>query len=234
MRSPAFAGDQRVTQVFGVNPAAYAHFGLAGHNGVDFGCWTGTELYAPEDGTIVEAYDDAGGYGLTTYLLGTSGRGWRHGHYSRLDVASGDQVRKGQRLGLSGNTGNSTAPHLHLGLRPPNPDRANGFNGYIDPLPTLEWLQEQEEMVTPEQQRILDAAARNGLDDAGIDNMMGINRLLGEQKTSLEELLRTSQAETAAQATEAERLRQLVTAQPSAVDVARVSVTLTDGREVVR
>lgn len=87
--------------------------------------------------------------------------------------------------------------------------------------------------LTPEQQRILDAAARNGLDDAGIDNMMGINRLLGEQKTSLEELLRTSQSETAAQAAEAERLRQLVTA-PAVVDVTRVAVTLSDGREVVR
>lgn len=83
--------------------------------------------------------------------------------------------------------------------------------------------------VTPEQQRILDAAARNGLDDAGIDNMVGINRLLGEQKTSLEELLRTSQGETAAQAAEAERLRQLVTTQAGA-GVKRVEITLDDDR----
>lgn len=226
MRSLTFAGDHRLTQPFGVNPERYAIFNLKGHNGLDFGCWTGTELYAPEEGTVVEAYNDAGGYGLTTYLVANSKRGWRHGHFSRLDVAVGDVVLKGQRLGLSGNTGNSDGPHLHLGMRPPNPDYGNGFNGYVDPLPTLEWLEEQQmEGIIAELNNQVSALR------AEIDGLNGVNTELGKQVNSLQWLLSVSQGETAAQAAEAERLRQLVTA---AVDVARVTVALTDGREVTR
>lgn len=87
--------------------------------------------------------------------------------------------------------------------------------------------------MTPEQQRILDAAARNSLDDAGIDQLVGVNKTLGEQVNSLSWLLRLSQEETAAQAAEVARLQS----QPGgglAVDVARVVVSLTDGREVTR
>lgn len=234
MKSLAFAGDHRVTQIFGINPEDYDQFGLAGHNGVDFGCWTGTDLYAVEPGTVVEAYNDAGGYGLTVYVVADSGRGWRYGHLSHLDVAVGDVVTRGQRLGLSGNTGNSSGPHLHLGMRPPNPDKANGFNGYIDPLPTLEWLAEQQENdVDPEKQLILDAAARQGLDAAGIDNLSGILKLRGEQVTSLEELLRTAQAERDAQAAEAERLRTQLAQGAGDVAVEAVEVRLAGRAPVV-
>lgn len=202
MRSIAFAGEQPVTQVFGVNPADYARFALAGHNGADFGLWTGTEVYAEEDGTITEAYNDTAGYGLTTYLVADSGRGWRHGHYSRLDVAVGDHVKQGQRLGLSGSTGNSSGPHLHLGMRPPNANYGNGFNGYIDPLPTLAWLEEQRmDGIVAELNNQISALR------AEVDGLNGVNTELGKQVNSLQWLLRISQGETAAAQAEAEQLR---------------------------
>ena len=225
MKSLVWAGDFPITQGFGGNAAAYARFGLAGHNGIDVGLPVGTELYAPESGTIVEAYHDTAGYGFTTYLVADSGRGWRNGHYSRLDVAVGDQVRKGQRLGLSGNTGNSTGPHLHLGLRPPNANTANGFNGYIDPLPTLEWLEEQgmDGIVAELNSQV--AALR-----AEVDGLNGVNTELGKQVNSLNWLLRLSQEETAQRDALIAQLQKAT----SPVDVARVTVALTDGREVVR
>lgn len=229
MKSVVWDGDWTITQEFGVNADYYGPlFGLwAGHNGLDVGCPVGTVLRAPEGGTVTEVSNDPQGYGLTLYVTGLSGRGYRYGHCSRIDMRQGDQVTAGQQLSLSGNTGNSSGPHLHFGVRPVSPDYGNGASGYINPRPILKQL--EEEQVSPEQQRILDAAARHGLDDAGIDNMMGINQTLGEQRDSLEELLRTAQVERDAQATEAARLRALVTAAPGA-GVKRVEVTLDDDR----
>lgn len=143
MLSPAWDGDQRVTQGFGGNAAAYARFGLAGHNGIDIGCWTGTEIYAPEDCYVLEVTSDPLGYGLTVYLMAASNYGWRYGHMSRIDVRQGIDIPRGSLLGLSGNTGNSSGPHLHIGVRPPNADRGNGYGGYIDPTPRLIELQDE-------------------------------------------------------------------------------------------
>ena len=59
------------------------------------------------------------------------GSGWvtLYGHLDRVDVALGERVRAGQRIGLSGNTGLSTAPHLHFELR--------RFGRSRDPVPLL-------------------------------------------------------------------------------------------------
>lgn len=146
VRSPAWAGDWAISQYFN-DPccrAAYAQFGYVGHNGGDIALPVGVELYAVEPGTVVEAFNDTYGYGLTVYLVGESGRGWRYGHLSRLDVATGDPAIKGQRLGLSGNSGNSTGPHLHIGMRPASSDKGNGFSGYEDPFPVLRALQQED------------------------------------------------------------------------------------------
>src|SRR5690606_35365982 len=50
----------------------------------------------------------------------------------------GQHVGPGQRLGTSGNTGNSTGPHLHFGLRVAPFDRKDGMGGFTDPLPYLQ------------------------------------------------------------------------------------------------
>lgn len=150
MRSVAWDGDWAVSQYFD-DPccrASYFVWGLNGHNGLDLACPTGTRLYAVEDGQIVEAYSDPGGYGLTLYVLSTTGRGWRYGHASQLLVGPGQWVKRGALLAYSGNTGNSTGPHLHLGVRPAAPVYANGFNGYVDVLPVLRQVEQEQEMAT--------------------------------------------------------------------------------------
>lgn len=108
----------RVTQIYGVNGANYARFGLAGHNGVDFGCATGTPVKAIADGVVAYVDNDTAGYGK--YI-----RAWHeqlrcHTLYAHLSVQSvvvGQRVTMGQVIALSGNTGNSTGAHLHLEVR---------------------------------------------------------------------------------------------------------------------
>lgn len=195
---------------------------------------------------------------FTGYHVTSTGRGFgnhlwhetdteHHLHYCHADwlnVRQGQHVEQGDVLGGCGRTAGWDLCHLHFEVRDTPPADWNQWvagwgyaavaREYRDPYAWL--LQYAVEglppdmTITPEQQRILDAAARNGLDDAGIDNVMGINRLLGEQKTSLEELLRTSQAETAAQAAEAERLRALVTGQEPAKAIKNVAVMFADDR----
>lgn len=111
-----FDGTPRVTQWYGENPAYYRQFGVAGHNGLDFGLVTGTPLKAVAGGRVTKVRKDAAGYGWHVVV----NHGWGqtlYAHMSRIDVADQQDVATGAVLGLSGNTGNSTGPHLHFGMR---------------------------------------------------------------------------------------------------------------------
>ena len=58
-----------------------------------------------------------GSYGYVIYIQHPGGRETRYGHLSKILVSAGQQVSQGQKIALSGNTGNSTGPHLHFELR---------------------------------------------------------------------------------------------------------------------
>lgn len=87
-----------------------------GHQGTDFGVPTGTHVRATSDGTIVFVGDDGLG-GMTIDLRRDDGLIQRYGHLSAYWVKSGQRVSAGNTIALSGNTGNSTGPHLHWELR---------------------------------------------------------------------------------------------------------------------
>lgn len=130
-----------ITQVFGVNPGAYSGFGLAGHNGVDYGTPVGTPLYACRDGVIERVRTDTTGYGR--HIKIEHDNCWTiYGHMSRVDVVVGQTVTAKQLVGLSGGAksdpyaGNSTGPHLHFEVRP-KPAVSNAYGGAVDPLPLL-------------------------------------------------------------------------------------------------
>lgn len=111
--------------------ASYARFGLLGHNGEDYALPSGTPVLAPHAGKIEEALFDAS-YGNYVKVQNENEASVL-AHLSRIDVKVGQVVTEGQQIGLSGTTGNSTAPHLHWGyFRVKTRDRDNGFNGYID------------------------------------------------------------------------------------------------------
>lgn len=86
--------------------------GYRQHKGVDLAAPAGSPIYATADGVVSRA-DWAGGYGLAVELRHAGGLETRYGHMSRLNVAAGQRVRKGDTIGFVGSTGRSTGPHLH-------------------------------------------------------------------------------------------------------------------------
>ena len=89
------------------------------HTGIDFAAAVGTPVFAVADGVIKDVILDKS-YGKVVILTCKSDKGtvdiW-YCHLSRQDVKKGEKVPDGHQLGLSGNTGNSTGPHLHLETR---------------------------------------------------------------------------------------------------------------------
>jgi murein DD-endopeptidase MepM/ murein hydrolase activator NlpD len=82
------------------------------HEGVDFKARYGTPIVAVSDGRV-SAAGRAGGCGLAVRLEHGSGLSTRYCHMSRMAVAPGMAVRRGQVIGYVGSTGLSTGPHLH-------------------------------------------------------------------------------------------------------------------------
>lgn len=82
------------------------------HKGIDFTADQGTAIQSTGDGTVVKA-DYDGGYGKCVIISHGYGYQTLYGHMSRIDVKEGDKVKKGQRIGLIGSTGQSTGPHCH-------------------------------------------------------------------------------------------------------------------------
>lgn len=90
--------------------------GRRGHKGIDLASPTGTPIRATADGTVSRA-DWFSSYGLYVSLEHGGDIETRYGHMSRLNVAAGQAVRKGDIIGYVGSTGRSTGPHLHYEVR---------------------------------------------------------------------------------------------------------------------
>lgn len=99
------------------------------HDGTDFACPVGTPIYACEDGAAFRCgYENEQNHGIGFGL-----RVWQeiertegdakvryyiyYGHLSKILIEEGSHIKKGQEIALSGNTGRTTGPHLHIGVR---------------------------------------------------------------------------------------------------------------------
>ncbi|MFJ3649845.1 M23 family metallopeptidase [Streptomyces murinus] len=111
-----------------------AYFGQAGvnwmsvHTGIDFPVAYGTTVMAATDGTVATKWNSA--YGNMLILTAKDGTETWYCHLSHYVVAPGTTVKAGQPIADSGNSGNSTGPHLHFEVRP-------GGGAAVDPLPWL-------------------------------------------------------------------------------------------------
>jgi murein DD-endopeptidase MepM/ murein hydrolase activator NlpD len=86
------------------------------HAGMDIDGEKGDMVVAPANGVVIKA-GWQGGYGNMIEVDHLNGLTTRYGHLSKIEVAVGDTIGRGQLLGLVGSTGRSTGPHLHYELR---------------------------------------------------------------------------------------------------------------------
>lgn len=86
------------------------------HEGIDLGAPHGTPVYATGDG-VVEFAGPWDRYGLTVEINHGNGVATRYAHMSRIKVKEGQKVTRSTVVGLLGNTGRSTGPHLHYEVR---------------------------------------------------------------------------------------------------------------------
>ena len=83
------------------------------HYGADFSTQQGTPIYATADGKVSRTRKSNTGLGWSIKIDHGYGFETVYGHMSRFAVKPGEQVSRGQIIGYVGNTGKSTAPHLH-------------------------------------------------------------------------------------------------------------------------
>lgn len=88
---------------------------IIAHLGIDLGCDRGTPVYATGDAVVqrTDMGEPTRGYGRQILLNHKFGYQTRYAHLSKILVKPGDKVLRGQVIGETGNTGGSTAPHLH-------------------------------------------------------------------------------------------------------------------------
>ncbi len=112
------------------------------HYGMDFTCPIGTEVYVTGDGKVAEVTSEHSGYGRMITVDHGYGYTTVYAHLTRFNVKPGQNVKRGEIIGFVGNTGTSTAPHLHYEVHkngePVNPQ----YFYYMDLTP-----QEYEKMI---------------------------------------------------------------------------------------
>ena len=136
-----FAGNFPMSQAWGSNASFYSRFSysgvtLKGHNGFDFAIPVGTPLLAVDAGTVARLGFYSGGFGKFVLME----HDWGESVYAHMDdiqVSLHQTIPRGGLLGLSGNTGASTGPHLHLGIRVIPYRRTDGWGGFCNPAPFM-------------------------------------------------------------------------------------------------
>ena len=108
------------------------------HYGMDFSAKTGTEIYSTGDGVVSKVKRSKRGYG--NYVKINHGFGYEtlYAHMSKYIVKKGQKVKRGEVIGFVGNSGISTAPHLHYEVRKDN-KKINPVNFYYNDLSPEEY-----------------------------------------------------------------------------------------------
>jgi murein DD-endopeptidase MepM/ murein hydrolase activator NlpD len=102
------------------------------HTGIDLAMPVGTELRSIADGVVERVTDYVGNIGNGVIIRLEDGTRLIYGHMSDIDVKVGQKIDAGELIGLSGNSGHSTGPHLHFGMMKDGE--------YVDPTPIAEHL----------------------------------------------------------------------------------------------
>jgi hypothetical protein len=125
---------RRLSSFFGYRMDPYYKV-MKHHEGVDFSAPVGTDIYATGDGVVVEVDAAKRGYGNSVKIDHGFGYSTFYAHCSKIMVKRGQQIKRGQVIAKVGNTGKSTAPHLHYEVHKNNRpiDPINYFFSDITP-----------------------------------------------------------------------------------------------------
>ncbi|MEU7602524.1 M23 family metallopeptidase [Streptomyces sp. NPDC041003] len=106
-----------LSATFGKGGSMWSHK----HSGQDFAVPVGTPVKSAAAGTVVKAGPNGGGdgpaYGNAVVIKHANNTYSQYAHLSKIQVKIGQKVAASQRIALSGNTGNSSGPHLHFEIR---------------------------------------------------------------------------------------------------------------------
>ncbi|MGC9381337.1 M23 family metallopeptidase [Streptomyces sp. MH13] len=124
--------NYKLTASFAQNGGMWA----SKHSGQDFAVPIGTNVVAAHGGTVVKAGGNGAGdgpaYGNAIVIKHGNGTYSQYAHLSKINVSAGQVVKTGQSIAKSGNTGNSSGPHLHFEIRTtPN------YGSAVDPVAFL-------------------------------------------------------------------------------------------------
>jgi len=108
------------------------------HYGIDFTAPTGTEIYVTGDGVIKKIEKSKRGYGNAIFVNHGFGIETVYGHMNSFHVKAGQRVKRGDIIGFVGNTGLSTAPHLHYEVIR-NGEKVNPINYFFNDLSAEEY-----------------------------------------------------------------------------------------------
>lgn len=103
------------------------------HDGMDFTAPTGTEVYATGDGVVSKVKSSYRGYGKRVVIDHGFGYETRYAHLTSFNVRRGEKVKRGDVIGYVGNSGLSTAPHLHYEVEKDG-EKVNPVHFYFNDL----------------------------------------------------------------------------------------------------
>jgi murein DD-endopeptidase MepM/ murein hydrolase activator NlpD len=108
--------------------------GVKFHNGVDLRAAENTPIYSPADGQVTGELENSAG-GVQMIITHDNGYKTGYAHLNKRLARKGQRVKEGQQIALSGNTGRSTAPHLHFTVKNPQGERIDpaGLMWYDQP-----------------------------------------------------------------------------------------------------
>jgi murein DD-endopeptidase MepM/ murein hydrolase activator NlpD len=120
------------------------------HPGIDFSAPTGTEIYSTGDGVVKKLVRSRRGYGNRVYIDHGYGYVTMYAHVNEFKVRKGQKVKRGQLIATVGNTGKSTAPHLHYEIQKDG-KRVNPIYYFFNDLSPEEYQEVLERSALPTQ-----------------------------------------------------------------------------------